>query len=141
MPLPRSLGRINQRVTNPILWPLVARLPGARFGRIVHVGRRSGRRYRTPMLAFQDGDRLVFALTYGPGTQWVQNVLATRTCTFETRHDTQRLVEPRLFEDPERSAVPPRVGRVLGWLGVTDFLEMRLAPDPGGWGGLRGSNP
>ena len=126
MPLPQLLGRINRRVTNPILWPIVGRLPRSGFGRIVHVGRRTGRVYRTPMLGFGRGDRIVFALTYGPHTQWVRNVLAAGSCDFETRRSTRHLVEPRLVHDPERRLVPPMVGSVLGWLGVDDFLEMRV---------------
>ena len=90
MPLPRQLGRINRRVTNPILWPIVARLPRSGFGRVVHVGRRTGRVYRTPMLGFRHGDGLVFALTYGQRTQWVQNVIAAGACTSRraARHAT-----------------------------------------------------
>jgi deazaflavin-dependent oxidoreductase (nitroreductase family) len=129
VPLPRVLGRFNRRVTNPVIWPVVARLPGSRFGRIVHVGRRSGRRYRTPVLAFRHDDRPVFALTYGPGTQWVRNVLGAGECDFETRRGTCRLVEPRLVRDPERRLVPRTVGRILGALRAYDFLEMRIASE------------
>lgn len=128
MPLSRRLGWFNRRVTNPILWPIVARLPGSRFGRIVHAGRRSGRCYRTPVLAFAHGDRLVFAITYGPQADWVQNVIAAGMCEFETRRDTFRLAEPRLFSDPSRASVPPWIGRVLGWIGSNEFLEMRRCP-------------
>lgn len=131
MPLPSQLGRFNQRVTNPILWPILSRLPGSGFGRIAHIGRRSGRAYRTPMLAFRDGDGngVVFALTYGPGAQWVRNVLAAGECDFETRRGTRHLVEPQLFHDPERRSVPPIVRRALGVIRADDFLRMRVA-DP-----------
>jgi deazaflavin-dependent oxidoreductase (nitroreductase family) len=128
MPLPRALGRFNRRVTNPILWPIVSRLPG--FGRIVHVGRRSGTVYRTPILGFGEGDRIVFALTYGPDAQWVQNVVAAGACDYETRRSTRRLVEPRRFHDPERRRVPSIVGLVLGIIGADDFLEMRVGQPP-----------
>jgi len=78
MPLPfaRQVATFNQRVTNPILGPIVWYLP--RFGRIEHVGRRSGRRFVAPMLAFPSRDRrrMTFALTYGPEAEWVRNALA-----------------------------------------------------------------
>ena len=127
MPLPRQLGRINRRVTNPILWPIVARLPRSGFGRVVHVGRRTGRVYRTPMLGFRHGDGVVFALTYGPKTQWVQNVLAAGACDFETRREIRHLIEPRLVHDPARALVPRIVRPILGVLGANDFLELRVA--------------
>jgi deazaflavin-dependent oxidoreductase (nitroreductase family) len=126
MPLPHRLGQINRHLTNPILWPILSRLPGSGFGRIAHVGRQSGRAYRTPMLGFRDGDSVVFALTYGAGTQWVRNVLAAGACDFETRRGTHHLVEPRLFHDPERRAVPPIVRRILGVIKADDFLRMRV---------------
>ena len=128
MPLPQVLGRVNRRVTNPVLWPIVARLPRSGFGRIVHIGRRSGRVYRTPMLGFARGERIVFALTYGPRTEWVQNVFAAGACDFETRASTRHLVEPRLVHDQTRQMVPPIIGRILRGMGVDDFLEMRVVP-------------
>jgi len=129
MALPRRLGRFNRRVTNPILWPIVARLPGSGFGRVVHVGRRSGRVYRTPVLGFGHGDTVVFALTYGPRTQWVQNVLAAGSCDFETRRRTRHLVEPRLVHDPAHRLVPRIIGPMLGILEADDFLELRVAAE------------
>ena len=129
MPLPRRLGRFNRRVTNPILWPIVARLPRSGFGRVVHVGRRTGRVYRTPILGFRHGDGVVFALTYGPKTQWARNVLAAGSCDFETRRETRHLVEPHLVHDPARGLVPRIVRPILGVLGADDFLELRVAVD------------
>ena len=131
MPLPRAIGRFNRRVTNPILWPIVARLPGSGFGRILNVGRRTGRTYRTPMLGFRHADTIVFALTYGPGAHWVRNVLAAGVCDFELRRATLHLVEPLLFHDPKRRGVPPIVRPVLWALGVDDFLRMRVVAEPG----------
>ena len=130
MPLPLRIGRFNRRVTNPVLWPIVSRLPGSRFGRIVHAGRRSGRAYRTPMLAIpRPGRVVVFVLTYGPGAEWVRNVLVAGECEFEARRGTRHLIEPRLIHDPRRRLVPRPVGAILAVLGVSDFLEMRVAPE------------
>jgi deazaflavin-dependent oxidoreductase (nitroreductase family) len=126
MPLPHLLGRFNVLVTNPLLWPIVRRLPGGRFGRVVHVGRRSGRVYRTTMLAFPHGDRVVFALTYGPDAQWVRNVLARGACEFETRQGARHLVDPRLVRDRDRRLVPSIVRPMLGWIRAYDFLELTV---------------
>lgn len=126
MPLPRAIGRFNRRVTNPILWPIVARFPGSGFGRIVNVGRRTGRVYRTPMLGFRRADTIVFALTYGPGTHWVRNVLAAGACDLELRRATLHLVEPRMFRDPDRRSLPRVVRPILAALDVEHFLEMRV---------------
>ena len=125
MPLPLALGRFNVRVTNRILWPIAGWVPG--FGRVVHVGRRSGRTYRTPMLLFRVGDRAVFALTYGPGAQWVRNVLAAGSCRFEMRGAVLDLDHVELVHDPSRRLVPRPVRWALAVLRADDFLVTRVA--------------
>lgn len=102
MPLPRWLARANRRVTNRILGPLAANLPG--FGIVVHTGRKTGRTYRTPVLAFRRDSRYTVALTYGAGSDWVQNVLARGGCTLESRGRATRLTTPRVYETPSLSA-------------------------------------
>jgi deazaflavin-dependent oxidoreductase (nitroreductase family) len=124
MPLPRSIARANRRVTNRLLGGLATRLPG--FGVIVHTGRRTRRPYRTPVNVFRQDDRYVIALTYGPNTDWVHNVLAAGGCTLETRGRTRRLSRPRLFHDESRHAVPAPVRLILGLIDVSDFLELTL---------------
>jgi deazaflavin-dependent oxidoreductase (nitroreductase family) len=122
MPLPRSIARVNRRVTNRLLGGLAQRLPG--FGVVVHKGRTSGRQYRTPVNVFRRGDRYIIALTYGPNADWVRNVLADGGCTFETRGRTLHLSRPRLFHDEARNAVPAPVRLILGIVSVYDFLEL-----------------
>jgi deazaflavin-dependent oxidoreductase (nitroreductase family) len=128
MPLPRSLARINRRVTNRLLDGLAMRLPW--FGVVVHTGRTSRRRYRTPVNVFRRGDRYIVALTYGSNADWVRNVLAEGGCTLETRGGALHLSRPRLFHDERRYAVPAPVRLVLGLVNVCDFLELTL--DEGG---------
>jgi deazaflavin-dependent oxidoreductase (nitroreductase family) len=125
MPLPRWLARFNSRVTNHLLGPLAARLPG--MGIVVHTGRKTQARYRTPVMVFQHGDRFVIALTYGRESRWVRNVLAQGGCELETQGRTLRLSAPRLFHDDERLAVPALHRRILSALNVSDFLQLTIA--------------
>lgn len=73
MPLPRAVARFNQRFTNRFLEPLAHRSDGFAF--VHHRGRRTGTRYRTPVNVFAAGEEFLVALTYGPGADWVRNVL------------------------------------------------------------------
>ena len=123
MPLPRALARFNLKVTNPILGHAAARLPG--FAIVTHVGRRSGKRRTTPVNLFRDGDTYVFALTYGPDSQWVKNVLAAGGCDIHTRGRDVHLVEPRLVHDRARTRVPAPVRAILGAVRVEHFLVLR----------------
>lgn len=125
MPLPKRLARFNLHVTNRALGPVARRLPG--FAVVLHVGRRSGRVYRTPVNLFRDHDRYVIALTYGADSQWVRNVLAAGEVDVETRGRQVHLVEPELIHDAQRSRVPPPVRPILGLVKVDDFMLLRRA--------------
>jgi len=57
MPLPRWLARFNLQVTNRILGPLARWAPG--MGIVIHVGRKSHRQHRTPVMVFRRGNRFV----------------------------------------------------------------------------------
>ena len=125
MPFPRWLARFNLRVTNHVLGPLATYLPG--MGVVVHTGRKTGRRYRTPVMVFRHGDRFIIALTYGPESRWVMNVLAQGGGELETRGQTLLLSHPRLFHDKQRTAMPPVVRTALRILNVSDFLEVKVS--------------
>lgn len=128
MAIPKAVARFNNHVTNRVSRPLARHLPG--FAVVTHVGRRSGRTYHTPVNMFRDGERYVFALTYGGDTEWVKNVMAAGSCAVRTQGRTVRLCEPRIFTDAERRLVPAPVRVVLHVLDVSDFLSMRPAPTP-----------
>jgi deazaflavin-dependent oxidoreductase (nitroreductase family) len=126
MPFPRWLARFNLHVTNRVLGPLASYAPGMAV--VIHTGRKSHRRHRTPVLVFRRGDRFVIALTYGRESEWVQNVLAQGGCDLEVMGRTLRLTRPNVLHDEHRRRVPVVVGLVLGLLNVSDFLEAFLEP-------------
>jgi deazaflavin-dependent oxidoreductase (nitroreductase family) len=78
MQLPQRLARFNRHVTNPIQRLWAGRLPP--FGILEHVGRRSGKTYRTPLNVFPadiDGEPgVAILLTYGPDRDWLKNLHA-----------------------------------------------------------------
>jgi deazaflavin-dependent oxidoreductase (nitroreductase family) len=125
MPLPRRLARFNRVVTNRVLGPLARYLPG--FAIVAHVGRRSGRRYRTPVNAYKREGGYVIALVYGADSQWVRNVLAAGGTDIETRGRRVRLVDPEVVRDPARSLVPKPVRVPLRLVNVAEFMVLRRA--------------
>jgi deazaflavin-dependent oxidoreductase (nitroreductase family) len=125
MPLPRPVARFNRRVTNRLLGPLAPVLPG--FGVVEHLGRKTGRPFRTPVNVFRRPGGYIIALTYGPDSDWVRNVLAGGGCVLETRRRRLRLTNPRLVHDTRRRGLPAAL-RWVGALGdVSDFLALDLA--------------
>jgi deazaflavin-dependent oxidoreductase (nitroreductase family) len=119
----RSRRYVN-RYLNPITRPLARRLPS--FAILTHRGRTSGRTYRTPINVFRRGDAYIFLLTYGSDVQWVKNVLASGSCSIETRGRVVKLVEPELITDPELRLAPPIARFVERHVaGVTQYVRMR----------------
>jgi hypothetical protein len=84
--------------------------------------------YQTPVNVFASSDGYVFALTYGPDTDWVKNVLAADGCKLRTRGRTVGLTSPRLFHDEGRRDIRPLERQVLRVIGVADFLSAKTAP-------------
>jgi|SRR5690348_11654587 deazaflavin-dependent oxidoreductase (nitroreductase family) len=74
MKLSRGVARFNKHVTNRIQGAYAWLLPP--WAVIVHRGRRSGHRYRTPVLAFARGRTLVVALLYGEESDWLRNLVS-----------------------------------------------------------------
>jgi deazaflavin-dependent oxidoreductase (nitroreductase family) len=74
MKLSRRVARFNKRVNNRIQGTYAWLLPP--WAVMLHRGRRSGRQYRTPVLAFRHGQTLIIALLYGEESDWLRNLRA-----------------------------------------------------------------
>jgi deazaflavin-dependent oxidoreductase (nitroreductase family) len=96
----RWVAAFNLIVTNRITSRFAARLPG--FGILTHVGRKSGRVYRTPVNVFRAPEGYLIALTYGRDSEWARNVLAAGGCQLETRRVRYQLSAPTIVHDPAR---------------------------------------
>lgn len=101
-------------------------LPG--FAILTHVGRRSGRTYRTPINVFRRGDQYVFALTYGSDVDWLKNIRKAGGCAMRSRGRDVRLGAPEVFRDPAMRDMPRYVRPILRLDGVTEFVRMRELP-------------
>src|SRR5207244_5246040 len=118
----RRTAHFNRRVTNHLTKPLARWLPG--FGIIIHIGRKSKRRYRTPVNVFRHRDGYVIAFTYGADSDWVKNVLSAGGCDLITRGRRYPLRTPQILHDESRHAVPPLVRPALRLLRVNDFIRL-----------------
>lgn len=92
---PRWLARINKRVFNP---------REVRKGErpvVIHVGRSSGTVYRTPLDAHPTKGGYVLVVRYGPGSDWVRNIVAADRATLRVDGQELRLDSPRLVLQQE----------------------------------------
>ena len=126
MPIPRIVRQWNKAGLNRVTKHIAPWAPG--FGVVIHRGRRSGRLYQTPVNVFAAVDSYVFALTYGPDTDWVKNVRAAGGCELRTRGRAIQLTSPRLYHDQSRQGIRPLERQVLRMIGVADFLSLKTSP-------------
>jgi deazaflavin-dependent oxidoreductase (nitroreductase family) len=118
----KTLARFNLAVTNRITGQFAGWLP--LFGIMSHVGRKSGKIYRTPVNVFRTPNGFVIALTYGRESEWVKNVLAAGGCELQTRGRHYRLSDPMIVHDPTRKQFPWPVRAVLGIVGANEFMNL-----------------
>lgn len=81
MHLPRFLRRVNRVVTNPLMRSFAWLLPPLAV--VHHVGRRSQRAYRTPVVAFRSESGFVIPMTYGRDVDWARNIVSAGGCEIE----------------------------------------------------------
>jgi deazaflavin-dependent oxidoreductase (nitroreductase family) len=70
---------------------------------LTHVGRSSGRTYRTPLDAHRLPDGYLFIPLYGPRTDWVRNVLTAQAAQLSVDGRTIDLRSPRLVKKTDAS--------------------------------------
>lgn len=116
------MARFNKVATNRVFKLIAPWMPG--FCMLEHRGRRSGRLYRIPVMIFRSASGFVVALTYGPDTDWVKNVVAAGGCDIESQGRRYRLTNPRLVHDETRATMPPVIRQFLGTQKVYDFLHL-----------------
>lgn len=126
MPIPMAVARFNRYVTNPLMRLFAGWAPG--FCILHHVGRTSGRLYRTPLNIFEVDDGFVIDLTYGPDVDWRKNVFAAGECVIVHRGRQISLTEPRFISTEKgMGEMPFPVRVVLRLLGVTQFVHLTRA--------------
>ncbi len=124
MPAPRSIARFNKRFTNRLTLRVAGYLPG--FAIVSHIGRKSGRTYRTPVNAFRTDDGYIIALTYGAESDWVKNVLAAGSCEIQTRGRRVRLINPHINTDQSIGWAPLPVKLILRLIQAPQYMRLSL---------------
>ena len=86
---------------------------------------REGREYRIPINTFRSDGDFVIALTYGPGADWVKNVLVAGRAVVEHSGEDHEAVNPRVVPRAEAiEAFPGWARALLAVVGVGEFLRL-----------------
>ena len=129
MPAPRWVAKANKIGLNRLTKFIAPWAPG--WAVVIHRGRKSGRTFRTPLWAFRRPGGFVIALTYGPGADWVRNVLAAGGCEVESRRHHYQLGAPRLYRDENASEMPTFIRFMLRRvIKAPEFLSLDIVGGP-----------
>jgi hypothetical protein len=124
---PQMLGairRLNRSVTNRL--QRSAGKPGASASLIRHRGRVSGRSYETPIVPFATDNGFLVSLPYGPGTDWVRNLLAHGSAVLVTEGTTYTVDRPEVVATAlVEELFPPSEQRTHRLFRVDHCLQVR----------------
>lgn len=87
----------NKYVLNPLML-LLAGKPYWYASVVQHTGRRSGKRYSTPVVADRVGGEVLIPLPYGSDVDWVRNVMAAGEATLVHKGETIEVAAPELID-------------------------------------------
>jgi len=107
-----SVRNFNKHVLNPAMMALA----GRRYwyaAAIEHTGRKSGKRYRTPIVALRIDDGILVGLPYGSGVDWLRNVLAAGSATITDKGHTYDVVRPEVID---AASAEPQLPAWRRWL-------------------------
>jgi deazaflavin-dependent oxidoreductase (nitroreductase family) len=98
------LARFHRHVTNRTQRLWATRLRHAAV--IEHRGRKTGKTYQTPVMAFIEDGNLSVVLNYGEQSDWVRNVLAAGSAVVVNQGKRYALSNPRVvpLDSPELPA-------------------------------------
>lgn len=123
-PVRNAVRTFNKYVTNPIMMPLAGRKYW--YASVIsHVGRQSGKIYRTPVVADRVGNGFLIPLPYGTHVDWLRNVQAAQCATIRSHGVTYDVTVPEVID--AESALPqldPRHARSFKRFGITHFVRL-----------------
>ena len=126
-PILDAVRGFNRVVTNPGVLR-TAGSPGEQNAVIEHVGRTSGRSYRTPVTAISAGTGFLIALPYGTKADWLRNVLAAGSATVVTDGERLDVDSPTIVATADvADLIPSRTMRTLRLFGVDECLHVERA--------------
>jgi deazaflavin-dependent oxidoreductase (nitroreductase family) len=111
MHFPRIMRRVNRVFTNPVMGTFAWLVPP--LAMVHHVGRKSGRRYRSPVVAFQSATGFVIPMTYGRDVDWARNIVHAHGCEVQQMGQRHTLRNPRIVNFKAAEAHLPAVARPL----------------------------
>jgi deazaflavin-dependent oxidoreductase (nitroreductase family) len=123
--IPYFMRRVNRVFTNPVMGTFAWLVPP--LGVIHHVGRKSGRKYRSPVIAFRSNRGFVVPMTYGRDVDWGRNIMKARGCELVRSGHRYKLGNPRIVNgDKAYTHLPVGVRSALRAANLPGFVLLDL---------------
>ncbi|GAB3769534.1 nitroreductase family deazaflavin-dependent oxidoreductase [Microlunatus parietis] len=127
MTMPPALKALGP-VINPVLVPLARRMPTLAV--LHHVGRRSGRRYRTPVQAYRTEQGFLIGLVYDSAADWARNLEANGSGELTRSGRTYRVSAPtRLAAADALPLLPGPAAWMMRLVRVEEFVALAVPAD------------
>jgi deazaflavin-dependent oxidoreductase (nitroreductase family) len=112
MHIPRFMRHVNRVFTNPLIGTFAWLVPPLAV--VHHTGRRTGRSYRTPVVAFRSPHGFVIPMTYGRDVDWGRNLVRAGGGEVERLGRRVRVRNPRIVGFADAAGhLPPEVRALL----------------------------
>lgn len=123
------MARCNRSIANPVVRRFAGWLPPLAI--VLHRGRRTGRAFATPVLAFGTADGLVVGVLYGSESDWVRNVQAAGRARVRRRGVVRDYQRAELVGREEGiRLLPAAVGVAFRTLPVRGFIRLETTHTP-----------
>jgi len=94
---------------------------------VCHIGRHSGRTYRTPVLASFVDETIIIPLSYGENVDWLRNTLAYGGCEIVRKNKRIVTANPEVIDSATAFTILPEKRRKLFERFTTDrFLLLQV---------------
>jgi hypothetical protein len=132
---PRMGSSFVNSVVNPALLRrgLVGR-GRAELATLEHFGRRSGRRYLTPVHPEPTPDGFQIMVPLGEHSEWARNVVAAGHCRLQLHDVVYQLDEPCIVRPTELPSLPAIARRIEDYLGFEYMTVREFSSTPGSLG-------
>jgi deazaflavin-dependent oxidoreductase (nitroreductase family) len=126
------MGSVTKRlakVLNPVLGKIAALGWIPVWGVVVHTGRKSGRRFATPIALAKTNDGFVIPLPWGASTDWCRNVVAAGGGVVRWGGVDHIVRDPEVIDAAQAAPAFPRlIERLIPVIGIRRFLRVREVP-------------
>jgi deazaflavin-dependent oxidoreductase (nitroreductase family) len=126
MHFPRFMRSVNRVFTNPVMGTFAWIVPPLAV--VHHTGRKSGKPYKSPVIALASERGFVIPMTYGRDVDWARNLVAARGGEIERMGSRTKVRNPRIVGlDEARSHLAAPARAFFGVMNFPGFVVLDAA--------------